>query len=80
MDVADERQAMGLLGLYLDFVSLLPSCLLPKGGGVSLGSLVIHLSENYYIRGLLLIASLSLGHSHSIMAGSSVLRCLGDKV
>lgn len=77
MDVADERQAMGLLGLYLDFVSLLLRCLLKKVGGVSLGFLVIHLSENYCIRGLLLIASLS---SHPFMAGSSALPCLGDKV
>lgn len=36
-------------------------------GGVSWGSLVIHLSENHYFRGLLLMASLSLGHSHPIM-------------
>lgn len=70
--MADDRQANVFLGLCLDFVS---SCqgTLKKVGGVSWGSLVTHLSENYHIRGLLLIASLSLGHSYPIIVGSFAL-------
>lgn len=70
--MADDRQANVFLGLCLDFVS---SCqgTLKKVGGVSWGSLVTHLSENYYIRGLLLIASLPLGHSYPIIVGSFAL-------
>lgn len=70
--MADDRQANVFLGLCLDFVS---SCqgTLKKVGGVSWGSLVTHLSENYHIRGLLLIASLPLGHSYPIIVGSFAL-------
>lgn len=46
---------MALPGLCPDRVRFLPRCLLGKVRGVDLGSLVIHLFENYYIRGLFFV-------------------------
>lgn len=72
---------MALPGLCPDCVRFLPRCLLGKVRGVDLGSLVIHLFENYYIRVYFLFALLSLGPSQRswspIMIVSCALSCLG---
>ena len=70
MDIAGERLNHGSSWIMPNWVRFLPKWLLGKVKGVGLGSLVIHLFENYYIKGLLLIC-LAISRSLSEKLGSN---------